>query len=363
MDLRNSAGVVAPMHWISPRRERRLEDVGRVQRALGRARADQGVQLVDEDDGVLVFHQLFHDGLEALLELAAVLGAGHDEREIQAEDALLGEEAGHFAVGDALGEALDDGRLAHAGLADEDGIVLGAAAENLDHALQFAVAAHERIELAVHGRLGQVAAELGQQAGLALALLRRGFFLRDAAQLFANLRQLQAALLQDLRGEALFLAQQAQQQVFGADVLVAQPFGLFRRIGQHALALVRERQVHAGRDLFADGGVRLNLLANRLHRGVRAQEAVGQRLVLAQQAQQQVLGLDIGRAELAGLIPREEDHAPRLLRIAFEHRGLPCSNLFKLTPTCSNVLLSELDSVAARNGAFFAQILPARASV
>ena len=312
------------MHWISPRRERRLEDVGRVQRALGGARADQGVQLVDEDDGVLVFHQLFHDGLEALLKLAAVLGAGDDEREIQAQDALVGQEAGHFAVGDALREAFDDGCLADAGFADEDGIVFGAAAEDLDDALQFALAAHERIELAVHRRLGEVAAELGQQTGFALgALLRLNLFLRDAAQLLANLRQLQAALLQDLRGEALFLAQQAEQQMLRPDVLVAQPLGLFRRIGQHPLALVGERQVHAGRDLFADGGVRLNLLANRLHRGVRAQEAVGQRLVLAQQAQQQVLGLDIGRAELAGLIPREEDHAPRLLRIAFKHRGLP----------------------------------------
>jgi hypothetical protein len=151
----------------------------------------------------------------------------------------------------------------------------------------------------------------------------RSFLLGDAGQLVANLRQLQAALLQNLRGKALFFAQQAQQQVLGADVLVAQPLGFFRRIGQHPLALVGERQVHGGRDLFADGGMRLNLLANRLHRSVRAQEAVGQRLVLAQQAQQQVLGLDIGRAELAGLIPREEDHAPCLLRIAFEHDVLP----------------------------------------
>ena len=36
-----------------------------------------------------------------------------------------------------------------------------------------------------------------------------------------------------------------------------------------------------------------------------------------------MLGLDIGRAELAGLISREEDHAPCLLRIAFEHECSP----------------------------------------
>src|ERR1035438_6255123 len=119
------------------------------------------------------------------------------------------------------------------------------------------------------------------------------------------------------------------------DVLVAQSFGLFRRIGQHPLALVGEWQVHACRNLFADGGVRFNLLADRLHRGVRAQEAVGQRLVLAQQAQQQVLGLDVRRAELAGLVPRKEDHAPRLFRIAFEHSGPPDTDYRREQPSAS----------------------------
>src|SRR4029450_10835194 len=78
MYLRYSAGVVAPMQRISPRdraglgrfaasggaarayagdlaaRQRRLEDVRRVERAFGRPRADERVQLVDEDDDVRV---------------------------------------------------------------------------------------------------------------------------------------------------------------------------------------------------------------------------------------------------------------------------------------------------------------------
>jgi hypothetical protein len=74
-------------------RERRLQDVGGVERAFGRARAHQRVQLVDEDDGVLVLHQLFHDGLEALFELAAILGAGHDQRKVERQNALVGQEA------------------------------------------------------------------------------------------------------------------------------------------------------------------------------------------------------------------------------------------------------------------------------
>ena len=73
-------------------RQRRLQDVGGVERAFGRTRAHQGVQLIDEDDGVLVLHQLLHDGLQALFELSAVLGAGDDQREVERQNPLVGQE-------------------------------------------------------------------------------------------------------------------------------------------------------------------------------------------------------------------------------------------------------------------------------
>ena len=132
-------------------RESRLENVGCVERPLCRSRSDQRMQLVYEYDGVLILHQLFHDGLEPLFKLPAVFCAGHDQGKIETEDFLVGEKAGNFAVGDALRKPFHDRRLADAGLADEHGIVLGAAAENLDDAFQFAIAAHQRIELSVHG--------------------------------------------------------------------------------------------------------------------------------------------------------------------------------------------------------------------
>ena len=120
------------------------------------------MQLVDEDDGILVLHQLLHDGLQALFELAAIFRAGDDQRKIESQNALVGQERRHFAVGDALRQAFDDGRLANAGLADQHRIVLGAAAENLHDALDFAFTADQRIELAVHGSLRQVARKLAQ---------------------------------------------------------------------------------------------------------------------------------------------------------------------------------------------------------
>jgi hypothetical protein len=107
--------------------------------------------------------------------------------------------------------------------------------------------------------------------------------------------------------------------VFGADVLVGEAFGFFGGVGEDALALVGERQVDRGGDLLADGGVALDLLADGFDGCVRTQEAVGERLVLAQQAEQQVLGLDVRRAELAGLVAGKEDNSSRLLGLAFEH--------------------------------------------
>ena len=276
------------------------------------------MQLIDEDDGVLILHQLLHDGLQALFELAAVLGAGDDEGKIERQNALVGQEGGHVAFGDALRQAFHDGGLADAGLADQHRIILGAAAEDLHHALQFVIAADQRIERVVHGGLGEVAAEFGQQ-GAFLGPGGGDFFALRALQFFADGGKTQAALMQDLRREALFLAQQAEQQVLSADVLVVQALGFFGPIGEHALAFVAERQIDRGGNLFPNGGVPFDLLADGLHRRVRTQKAVRQRLVLAQQAQQQVFRFDIRTAELAGLIPGEENHPSRLLRVSLKH--------------------------------------------
>ena len=72
---------------------------------------------------------------------------------------------GDVAGDDALGEALDDRGLADAGLADQHGVVLGAAREDLDDAADLVVAADDRVELAVLGGLREVAAELLRAPG------------------------------------------------------------------------------------------------------------------------------------------------------------------------------------------------------
>ena len=140
-----------------PASKRGLEHVGRVHRALDGTRPNEGVQFVNEaHDGAVGLFDLAQHGLQALLELAPELRAGHHRRQVQCHQALVLERFGNVAIDDPLGEAFRDGSLAHAGLANEDGIVLGAAREHLDHPADLLVAPDHRVELALPGLLGKV---------------------------------------------------------------------------------------------------------------------------------------------------------------------------------------------------------------
>src|SRR6266478_6472673 len=158
------------------RGERGLQDVGGVHRAaLRRARADHGVDLVDEEDGARLRLERADDGLQPRLELAAELRAGEERSHVERVDADVLQDRGHRAAVDAEREALDDGRLAHARVAHEDGVVLPPPAEHVDGALELALAADERID-AARGRLrdqvdGEGAERIARRAGALLVVL------------------------------------------------------------------------------------------------------------------------------------------------------------------------------------------------
>ena len=120
------------------------------------------MQFVDKNYVLLVFAELGHYLFEALLKLAAVLGAGDHEREVERKDPFFLKKRRHLAVDDALGEPLDDRGLADARLTDQDRIVLCPAAQNLDQALDLILAADQRIEPALGGLVGQIACKFGK---------------------------------------------------------------------------------------------------------------------------------------------------------------------------------------------------------
>src|ERR1700722_969305 len=111
-----------------------------------------------------------------------------------------------------------------------------------------------------------------------------------------------------------------------ADVLVVEPLGLLGAIGEHPLTLVAQRQVDRSRHLLAQRRMRLDLFTDRFDGCAGSEEAVGQRLILPQQSEQQVFGLDARAAELAGFVACEEDYATGLFGITFKHNSCSIRN-------------------------------------
>src|SRR4030095_12561415 len=83
--------------------------------------------------------------------------------EIQYEDALIRKKGRNLAVDDALSEAFNNCCFSDSRIADEHGIVLGAAPQNLNDTIDFVVAADERVEHSVHSRLGEITREFTEK--------------------------------------------------------------------------------------------------------------------------------------------------------------------------------------------------------
>ena len=127
-------------------RQHRLEQVGRIHGAISFSGAQQLVHFVDEqnDRAVRAFDFVEH-AFETFFELAAVLCASDQCAEVEADDAAVLEAFGDVTGDDAPRKALNDGRLADAGLTDQHRVVLCAPREHLDDAPDLFVTADNRI--------------------------------------------------------------------------------------------------------------------------------------------------------------------------------------------------------------------------
>ena len=226
-----------------------LEHVPGVHGALaGGSGTHDGVQLVDEgDDLALGVLDLVEDGLEALLELTAVLGPGNHRGQVQGDDLPPPEGVRHVTGDDALGEPLDDCGLADAGLTDEHRVVLGTPGQHLDDATDLGVPADDRIELAGPGPLGEIDGVLGQRRLPTLGLL--GGDTTVTASLVE--RGSEGVGLESQPGQTRLdvggYRRQRDEQVFGGDEGVAQRLGPVLGVGDDPGESTRElRLCHGG---------------------------------------------------------------------------------------------------------------------
>lgn len=277
-----------------------LEHVPGVHRALARrARADDRVQFVDEEDDLPVrCPDVLDDLLQPLLELPAVLGTRHHAGQVERDDALALQGVGDVSGHDALGQSLDDRGLADARLADEHGVVLGPPRKDLDGLLDLLGPSHDRVEPPGLRLFRQVASELVQGRRRLVRLC--GTVVR-AARPFRESRQFLRVLTvgaQKLGGAGVGVTEQGAENVLGADV--GHSGRLRAGVGGGEGALGRRGEARfRGRFAALPGK----------HLGELGGEGVGVHLRAGQQrtrgfhlrgGPEQVLGVEIGRPVLQG---------------------------------------------------------------
>ena len=93
------------------------------------------VEFVDEEYDVARLADLRHGVFQTLLKFAAVLRACQHAGQVERNHALTTQYLRNAALDDELRQPFDDGGLANARLANEHGVVLRAAREDLHDAL------------------------------------------------------------------------------------------------------------------------------------------------------------------------------------------------------------------------------------
>ncbi len=147
--------------------------------------------------------------------------------------------------------------------------------------------------------------------------------MQELDHLLAHPVQVRAELHQDLGCDALTLADQAQQDVLGPDVVVTELQGLAQRELEYLLGARRERYV-PGRGLLALADDLLNLLPHRFQADAQRLQSLGRHaLALVDQPQQDVLGADVVVVQHPGLFLSQDHNSPRPVGEPLEHLVAP----------------------------------------
>ncbi len=194
------------------------------------------MNFIDEQNRARLLLDFREHRLQALLEIASILGARHQRAHVERIDRGIQQHVGHLVLDDHAGQAFRDRRLADARLAHVQGIVLAPAAQDLDGAFDLELAADQRIDLALARRLVQVGRIFLQRiaAAVALALGVGGgaAILAFAALLAAGLRQAMRDEIdhvearhilhaEQVGGMRLFLAEDRHQHIGDGDLFLA----------------------------------------------------------------------------------------------------------------------------------------------
>ena len=233
-----------------------FQQVGGIHRAAGgRPGADYGMDFVDEQNRPRRAFHLRDDCLQPLLEVTAVARASQQRAHVERKNGAICQHFGHIAIDDALGQPLGDCGFTDTRVTHVQRVVLGAAAEDLDRALDLVLTPDQRVDFArqrlfveVDAIGGQgVLAALGGALFLALGLrlvlragggARGGFAGGFGDAVGDEIHRVQAChvlQLQEVHGVALAFREQRHQHIGAGHFIAARGLHMNGGALHHAL--------------------------------------------------------------------------------------------------------------------------------
>ena len=203
------------------------------------------MNFVDEQNDVAACLDFFENFLQALFEVTAVTAACNKRTEIECVQLLVAQSFGNIIADNLLCETFNDCGLTNARLTDDDWVVLGTTRQDLHDAFHFASTTNNGVELLFASKLREVATELIENLAVALfgvvtlgGTFASGFFAaarctfgfalwsliarQQLNDLLTHTTEVGAQLHENLCGHSFAFANETQQNVFSADVVVAQ---------------------------------------------------------------------------------------------------------------------------------------------
>ena len=190
------------------------------------------MNFIDKQDRTRIILYFLDDRFQALLEVTPILGAGNQGAHVERVDRCVAQHVRHPFLGDHPGKTFRQRRFANACVPHVQRIVLAAAAENLDSALDFDVTADQRIDFPLDGPLIQIGGVFFQRRRIRLALGVDGRVLVVARRIAWHLRHAMGNVVHDVQsrdvlhaqevnGLRLFFAEDGHQHVRPGDLFLA----------------------------------------------------------------------------------------------------------------------------------------------
>src|SRR3954467_109978 len=124
---------------------------------------------------------------------------------------------------------------------------------------------------------------------------------------------------------------------------IAHSFGFLGGICQDPLTFVAKRQVDGGGYLLSsDGALGGNLTVQLTVIRKRGHQVSHQPRLFTDNAEKQVLRLDVRTGKIASLVSSEKDHATRILGVSLEHKA---NLLLRYDPECRKEVAGRIQRV------------------